>query len=95
MLSAPRPGHDMIQCQLPLEGLRPAVLAGVLIARQDGAPRQWNQQPMGNSYIVDKPDDQRHIQGQPLRSDLGLGCLYDLGLLLEQQHDGSPQRDNV
>ncbi len=95
MFPTARAGQDMIQSELPLDWLSAAILTGVLVSCQYRTPGKRHQTAMRDAHIIDQSDHQRHVQSQPLRAYLGPSCLYNLGLLLQEQHYGPPQRDYV
>jgi len=85
----------VVHGQPALARLRATVLAGVVVARQDGAARERRPQMMRHAHVVDQPDDQGHRQDDVLGTQHGLGCFYDLSFLLQQQHHSAAQRHHA
>src|SRR3982751_4303219 len=85
----------MVDRKLRAARLDPTVLAGLAVARKDTTARAGQPHTARDLDIAYQPYDQRDIKEEALCAQALLGSLDKLGLLLKQQHDRTPGRDEL
>jgi hypothetical protein len=85
----------MVNCEIGSAWFRRAILAGILVAGQDGATRKGQRKVTRDADIVYQADDEGDRQRQLLGAQPCFSRLHDLGLLFEEEYHGTAHGDDI